>query len=134
MKRIIISGLIAGVASGVIMVLFAISGLYELFSVPPYWPPVDLQAIAQVEIISGIVWGMIWAGLYAFFYDTIPAKGVKKGLTYGLIIWIISGFRDAVTASAYGFYLWTTPHAISTFFSICITYGFLIGYLYKPPK
>jgi len=131
MKRVIISGLIAGVASGIMMIVFAISGLYELFSITPYFPPIDLQNIAQCEIISGIVWGMIWAGFYAFFYDYVPSKGIKKGIIFALIIWIISGFRYAVTVSAYGFYLYTIPMAISTFFSIAITYGLLLGILYK---
>ena len=131
MKRVIVSGLIAGVASSIVLVLFAISGLYELFSITSYVPPIDLRTIAQVEIISGIVWGMIWAGFYAFFYDYVPSKGIKKGIIYALMIWIISGFREAVVAIPYGYHMWTIPYAIATFFSIVITYGLVLGYLYK---
>jgi len=133
MKRIIISGLIAGVASAIVLIIFQISGLFELFSTTPILgvENVNVQTIAQIEITLGIIWGIIWSVLYAFIYDYIPAIGFKKGLVYGLIIWIISGFRLAVIIIPYGGYLWTTPFAISTFFSIAIVYGLLIGYLYK---
>jgi hypothetical protein len=136
MKRIIISGLIAGVASAIVLIIFQISSLFELFSTTPILgvENVNVQTIAQIEITLGIIWGIIWSVLYAFFYDYIPATGFKKGLVYGLIIWIISGFRLAVMNIPYGYYLHTIPFAISTFFSIAITYGLLIGYLYKPKK
>jgi hypothetical protein len=131
MKRVIISGFIAGVTSSIVLVLFAISGLYELFSITSHIPPINLETIVQVEIISGVVWGIIWAGFYAFFYNYIPSKGVKKGIIYALMIWIISGFREAVVAIPYGYHMWTIPYTIATFFSITITFGLLIGFLYK---
>lgn len=130
-----IAGLIAGFASAIVMIIFNYSGLWEALSVYRYgYIPVDVQISVLFEIIYGTIWGIIWGVFYAYFYDTIPSKGVKKGLTYGLIIWMITGLRFAVISIPYGGYLWTTPFAISTFFSIAITYGLLIGYLYKPKK
>jgi len=128
-----IAGLIAGIASAIVLIIFQISGLFELFSTTPilFVSHVNVQTIAQIQITLGIIWGIIWSVLYAFFYDYIPATGFKKGLVYGLMIWILSGLRLAVIHIPYGYYLWTIPFALSTFFSIAITYGLLIGILYK---
>jgi hypothetical protein len=133
MKSSIIAGLVAGFAAGIVMFLFNISGLYELFSVLPQVFPVGTQTLALYNIIFYIVWGIIWSALYAFFYDYLPAKGVRKGLIYGLIIWIVAAMHDAGTSAMYGFYAWAIPYALAAFFSIVIAYGLLIGALYRKP-
>jgi hypothetical protein len=132
MKRVIIAGLIAGLLAGIVSMIFKISGLYDLFSVTPYaLVPFDVQTIAQVEIVWTVIWGVIWAAFYVIFYDYISSKGIKKGLIYGLIIWILVSFRPSILNFVYGNGQWTIPDALTGFFSICITYGLLIGYLYK---
>jgi hypothetical protein len=136
LKNYIIAGLIAGFVSGIVWFIFHISGLWDLFLVPPFFDPVDIQTLALIDIIQGSIWGIIFGAFYALFYDYIPAKGIKKGLYYGLIIWIIIFFRSTVikTIHAYVFKQHIIPEAIASFFAICIAYGLLIGYLYKPKK
>lgn len=131
MKKAIMLGLVAGFFSGIVSLIVKNSGLFELFSTASYPPIINIQTIAKIEITWGIVWGIIFGMLYAFFYDYIPSEGVKKGLIFGLIIWVIVFLRFATVAAAYGYHLFATPFALSTFVSLCITYGFLIGYLYK---
>jgi hypothetical protein len=135
MKRTLIVGLIAGLLAGIVSMIFKISGLYSLFSVTPYLEvPFNIQIIAQVEIIWTIIWGVIWTVFYAIFYDYIPSQGMKKGLIYGLIIWILVSLRPKILNFIYGYGQWSIPDALTGFFSICITYGLLIGFLYKKPS
>lgn len=131
MKRAVIAGLIAGFVASIIAIILNVSGLYDLFSVTAHYPPVSFQIMVQIEIIMGIVWGIIWSIFYVIFYDYIPGKGIKKGLAYGLIIWIFAILRTALIFAAYGVHMWATPYAIAMFFSITIAYGSLIGILYK---
>ncbi len=82
-------------------------------------------------IIMASLWGILWTLLYAFFYEYIPGKGVKRGLFYGLIIWIIAPTSNWIISAACGYYLWAIQTAIVTFFSIGIVYGLILGYSYK---
>jgi hypothetical protein len=131
MKRAIITGVIAGFASGIVMFFISISGIYELFSVLPVLLPVDIQTLAIYNIIYGILTGIVWGMFYAFFYDYIPGKGVNKGLVYGLIIWIISPIHNVGAMAMYGLHMWAFPYAIVSFCSIGIVYGLVLGILYK---
>ena len=133
LKNYIIAGLIAGFVTGIVKFIFAsislnvetqfLSGLFLI--------PVSINTAASVEIMHGIIWGVIFSVFYALFYDYIPGKGIKKGLVYGLFIWIIVIFRTAVIGMIHGYYLWAIPWAFAGFFSIVITYGLLVGILYK---
>ena len=132
MRNPIIVGLIAGFLAGIVSAVIKISNLHDWFSVTPYtFIPFNMQIIVQVEIIWHTIWGIIFGVFYAFFYDYISGIGVKKGIFYGLIIWIIVSFRFVAINAVYGYYQRSIPDALSGFFSICITYGLLIGYLYK---
>jgi len=134
MKNAIIAGIIAGIASGIVMAVFAISGLYELFSVAQVPEIFNKQTLSLFNIIFSIVWGIVFGVFYAFFYDYIPSKGIKKGLVYGLIIWIITPIHNAGVMAMYGAPILAIPYAIATFFSFCIVYGIVIAYAYKPKK
>ena len=78
--------------------------------------------------------GMLLFSLFLilpFSIYKITTNNMNNFIYLFLIIWIISGLRLAVMNIPYGYYLNTIPFAISTFFSIAIIYGLLIGYLYK---
>jgi uncharacterized membrane protein YagU involved in acid resistance len=135
LRNSIIAGLIAGFFAGIAATIIKISNLHGWFSITPYESiPFNMQIIAQVEMIWHILWGIIFGVFYAFFYDYISGTGVKKGIIYGLIIWIIVNFRFAAINAVYGYYQWSIPDALSGFFAISIVYGLVLGYLYKPPK
>ena len=135
LKNSIIAGLIAGFFAGIVATIIKISNFHDWFSITPYaYIPFNMHIIAQVEIIWHTVWGIIFGVFYALFYNYISGIGVKKGIIYGLIIWIIASFRFAVINAVYGYYQWLIPDALSGFFSIGITYGLVLGYLYKPSK
>ena len=132
LRNPIITGFIAGFFAGIVSTIVKISSLYDWFSITPYgYVPFEMQIIVQVEMIWHLIWGTIFGVFYAFFYNYIPGEGIKKGIIYSLIIWMIVNFRFAVLYAVYGAYQYTIPNALSGFFSIAITYGLLIGYLYK---
>ena len=131
LKNIIIVGLIAGFILGIVNTIFYVSGIFELFSVFPLLLPASIQTIVITSMIIGILWGIIYSIFYSFFYDYIPGKGVKKGLIYGLIIWIVAPFHYAAVVAMYGGHLWAIPYIISAFVSTGIIYGLVLGYLYK---
>jgi len=134
MKNAIMAGVIAGFASGILMFILGISGLFEIFSEFPAQFPVSVQTLAIAYTIWFVISGIIWGAFYAFFYDYIPSKGVRKSLIYGIIIWIITPIHAAGAASMYGMYMWAIPFAIATFFSTGIVYGIVLGHLYRPSK
>ncbi|MCX6659978.1 MAG: hypothetical protein NTX81_06320 [Candidatus Bathyarchaeota archaeon] len=83
-------------------------------------------------MVINIVWGIIFGYLYARFYDPIPGKGVMKGLYCGLLIWLVSNIRSVSingllpTIAPWGIsYLWCG------FWAMVITYGPVLGALYK---
>ena len=128
-KRIIVTGLIAGFISGIADLIFSVIDLFGIFF--PIVLTVDVQMLAIYTIIMASMWGILWALLYAFFYDYIPGKGVSRGLFYGLIIWIIAPNSNWIISAVRGYYLWAIQTAIVTFFSIGIVYGLVLGYIYK---
>ncbi|WP_455278410.1 hypothetical protein [[Eubacterium] cellulosolvens] len=134
MKKGIVTGVIVGFISGIVMTIFDISDLFKLFSVTFAGLPLTLsvQDIFVFNTIYFVISGILWGVLYAFFYDSIPGKGVRKGIVFGLIIWIIAPIHNAgVAMYLYGWYMFAIPYVIATFFSITITFGLLIGILYK---
>ena len=68
---------------------------------------------------------------YAVVYDYIPGIGIKKGLVYGLIIWAIVILRMCILLAIHLFPQEAIALTIAGFFSLGITYGLLIGILYK---
>ncbi|WP_455277917.1 hypothetical protein [[Eubacterium] cellulosolvens] len=128
-KRVIVTGLIAGFISGIADLIFSVFGLFGIFF--PIVLTNDVQMLAIYTIIMASLWGILWTLLYAFFYDYIPGKGVKRGLVYGLIIWIITPTSNWIISVVRGYYLWAIQTAIVTFFSVEIVYGLILGYIYR---
>jgi hypothetical protein len=83
------------------------------------------------RIIHNTLWGVLFGLFFAMVYDYVPATGIKKGLVYGLIIWIIAILRIGILSTIHGSLNYAIPHTLAGFFSICIVYGSLIGILYK---
>lgn len=127
--RIIVTGLVAGFISGIADFIFSIISIFGIFF--PIVLTVDIQMLAIYTIITASLWGIVWVLLYAFFYDYLPGKGVRRGLFFGLIIWIIAPTSNWIISAACGYYLLAIQTVIVTFFSIGIVYGLILGYIYK---
>jgi len=142
MKSGFISGAIAGVIAGIVAAIVAlISTIIFVFimkvlpyiGAPEIWIPSMQTLFAIVSFLLNMIWGGILGILYVVLYNSIPGKGIKKGLIYGWIIFLISNVR------AFSFLM---PFAIFDFgltwtaigFFVLTTYGLVLGYLYKPKK
>ena len=127
MKRGVVAGAVAGLAGGISAVVFGGIG-YQLGLY-------GLRVITVMEwtvytIILTVIYGAIFGMIYAKVYDSIPGKGILKGVTASSIIWFIKDIttgidlaleREPVSVVAMiwvGFFTW-------------IVYGLVIGILYK---
>jgi hypothetical protein len=135
MKNGIVVGSIAGLFSGISGFVFTIIHTDFMGLSYPY-STVDIIPISNIatnEILLGVIWGTIFGIFYSILYDSIPGQGLSKGLTYGMIAFLISRIRPVFYAMSGG----DIPIAIAiTFvgFFMFLIYGLVLGYLYKPPK
>lgn len=87
-------GFVSGVLAGIVMIIIgAIFGgltgpLYA--ETPQLWKPMEplinwLVGMWIINIIIGIIFGLV----YGKIQQGIPGGGTKKGLYYGLILWLV---------------------------------------------
>ena len=51
--------------------------------------------------IIGIISAMIFVFVYAVFYKGIPGRGIKKGVTYGILIWMVAALSGMASMPFY---------------------------------
>jgi len=142
MKSGILPGAIAGFIGGIpAFISVVIGNILNLMELSPEYETildylVDIPFLtSQFVVHSGMhmLWGVIFGAVFAKVYNLVPRKGAVKGLYYGLIVLLITGMRYSIYTLAYGdiiaFWQWVLPE-------ICafITFGLVLGYLYKPEK
>jgi hypothetical protein len=70
--------------------------------------------------------------VFAALYKGLPLKGVKKGLMYGFIIWLVGTFSGMVTLPFYMTIAWTVViYWLINGLVIHLIFGALVGWLYK---
>ncbi|MCS4541620.1 MAG: hypothetical protein HY929_04770 [Euryarchaeota archaeon] len=86
-------GIIAGIAAGVVfLVVGMVSGFIfspEYAATPQLWKPMTgawWYQIIALNFLEGILYGLIFSVLY----NGIPGKGWKRGLNFGLILWLVA--------------------------------------------
>jgi len=88
-----------------------------------------------------MIWGIIFGAFFAKVYNLVPGKKIKKGLCYGLTMFLITScligawcviwsifHNDWIMARYLAGALWITGTAQF------IVFGLVLGYLYKPTK
>lgn len=93
-KKSIIAGVVAGIvyiAVGMLVWYLPSSYLMPLYEASArLWKPMEPMIIWQAQM-----WGLqlieviIFAAVFSLLYNGIPGKGVRKGLNYGFILWIV---------------------------------------------
>lgn len=89
MKKIIIGGLLAGVVILLMgMVFGALSS--EMYKLSPkvFWKPMGGDWFTKI-VIYDLVTGLVLASVFSMIKGSLPGGGFVKGLTFGLIVWII---------------------------------------------
>lgn len=82
--------------------------------------------------VLGLLIAIIFTTIYAFLYKGLPYHGVKKGLVYGLIIWLVGTFSGMLTMPFYMTISWAV--IIYWIISALVKYlifGAIIGAIYK---
>jgi hypothetical protein len=88
-KRLIVAGIAASVLFLVLDAVLGMAGGFigaQVFGLPFEQPPgiEDKMMIAPVfELINGFMLAVI----YAVIHPSLPGRGWKKGISYGLIVW-----------------------------------------------
>ena len=109
-KRLIVAGIVASVLFLVLDAALGTAGGFvgaQVFSLPFEQPPgiEDKMMIAPVfELINGFMLAVI----YAVIHPSLPGRGWKKGISYGLIVW---GLR--VVMWAFSTYMMTDMAPVS---------------------
>lgn len=90
---------IAGIVAGIVHIIFGTLTCGWLFKgvylIPPtnVWKFIGQSGFTGSQIavmtIGNIVIGIILAGVYAWLFHGIPGAGIKKGLNYGVVLWLV---------------------------------------------
>jgi hypothetical protein len=68
--------------------------IYELPPTALWKPAADMMGganMAGMSIIS-LIGAVMFVLVYAVVYKGIPGKGIKKGMTYGFLVWLVGPF------------------------------------------
>ncbi len=91
----ILRGILGGVAFGVIgeifgWLIYAVLFVKWTTQVSQLWRPMDSTYWRVGMPLADIFSGLMIALGYAILYKGIPGTGIKKGLIFGLILWLIT--------------------------------------------
>lgn len=91
----IFRGIMAGIAFGIIGEIFGFLVYGVLFmqwvsEAHQVWRPMDSLQVRIGMPLADIFGGLMVALAFAILYKGIPGTGIKKGLIFGLILWLIT--------------------------------------------
>lgn len=89
-KQILTAGVLSWLATSAIGWLtcgWLFSWVYEL---PPtdFWLPMEQMNMPMMTIM-GLLMALFFAWVYSVIKNGIPGEGVKKGITFGFLMWLI---------------------------------------------
>jgi uncharacterized RDD family membrane protein YckC len=128
MKNVILAGTIAGLISGIINAI--IGYMYYSMRLIEFTPGSLIELSVSMAVLT-VIFGVIFSLIYARFYSLIPSEGVKKGIYFGLMIWLI---KDIAAGSYVAFVARNIGIGIDLIIGglyMWVMYGLVIGYLYK---
>ena len=131
-KRGFFYGVIAGVGSGVVGTISWIIGMSLRIwePIPSILSATSLTTRLINEIVIAVAFGAIFGVLYSMYYDATPGKGILKGLVFGLLLFFISSVRFGFIGLAY-YGMDAAIQVLWPGFFTLITFGLVLGYLYK---
>lgn len=130
LKAGIISGLIAGIISFFIYIIYSSVGILEF----KIFTAMFLVRQAIIHIGFNVLWGSIFGIIFALIFDKIPGKGIVKGLWIGLIYSILSIIRPTLFIMPYllvsKLATWGLAYIVGLSL-VAFVYGILFVNLYK---
>lgn len=134
--RILISGIVIWIVS-MIFGWLTCGWLFRwVYAIPPNIfkkPELITNAWNMFAVtIAGLITAMLFATVYAILYRGIPKSGIKKGIIYGCILWLVGPLPGIMVMPAY----MTISTAIVIYWIIQalvlnVINGAIVGYIYK---
>jgi len=95
-KKILISTA-AVWAAGTVLGMITCGWLFNwIYMLPPMIWKTSGEILVPANLIGsyamGLIASLIFCSVYAFIYNGIPGAGLRKGLTYGLIVFLVGAF------------------------------------------
>ena len=105
-KKGVISGIIAGIVMLIIGSAFMmIPGVTEWYTekFPEMVAPTAMSIMTVGVVLSGIFMGLV----YSVINSAIPGEGARKGLNYGIMVWLLAGLTWPIMIMGFApAYLW----------------------------
>jgi cellulose synthase/poly-beta-1,6-N-acetylglucosamine synthase-like glycosyltransferase len=133
-KRLIVAGIVASVLFLVLDAALGTAGGFigaQVFGLPVEQPP-GFEAKLTYGLIFELINGFMLAVIYAVIHPSLPGRGWKKGISYGLIVW---GLR--VVMWAFSTYMMTDMAPVSIVINAVtglievLILGIVIAVIYK---
>lgn len=126
-------GLIAGFVAGILMLVIGsafmmVPGASQWYSetFPEMVSPLAMSAMMAGIVLIGIFMGLI----YSVLNSAIPGEGARKGLNYGVMVWLLAGLMWPIMLLGFApAYMWITE-LISGLVSYSIA-GAVIAIIYE---
>jgi hypothetical protein len=139
MKSSVLSGFIAGLASGLLtFIMAAIAHGYKIYPFIielTHEFPLELEppilSLAISDITLGIIWGIVFGIIYSKVYKSIPGVDMEKSINFILIVWLIAWFPASLFWLGYGFDIPETYASALLRFIQLLLYGIFLGTLYQ---
>jgi hypothetical protein len=88
-KRLIVAGIAASVLFLVLDAVLGMAGGFvgaQVFGLPFEQPP-GIENKMMISPVFELINGFMLAVIYAVIHPSLPGRGWKKGISYGLIVW-----------------------------------------------
>ncbi len=129
-KRILIAGIVVWLVEFVIGALTCGWLFNWVYKLPPNIWKTSINMIGMN--IVGIIRAMMFVLVFAIFYKGIPGKGAKKGIVYGLLIWLVGALPGL---AGMPFYMTIANTVVIYWLIQCLILslltGAIIGVIYK---
>ena len=133
-KKLLIASVaiwIVGTAFGFLTCGWLFSWVYEL--PPNIWQSHEamMENLTLMNLL-GFFGYLAFAFVFAIFYKGIPGQGIKKGVTYGILIWLVGSLAGMFTMPLYMTISTTVViYWIVQALALNLISGAIIGKIYK---
>lgn len=135
-KRFILSAILIWIV-GSVMAMLTCGWLFNwVYEIPPrIW--VDPETIMSTpnmvgSYAGGLIISILFVLVYAVLYKGIPGKGVKKGLMYGFLVWLVGAVSGLLTSPFYmTISVIVVVYWIAQALVVNLINGAIIGAIYK---
>jgi hypothetical protein len=133
-KRLLVAGFVTAVLFLVLDAILGMAGGFigtQVFGLPIEQPP-GIEAKIAIGFIFELINGFMLVVIYAVIHPSLPGRGWKKGISYGLLVW---GLR--VVMWAFSTYMMTDMPPISIAITVVtglievLILGVVIAAIYK---